>query len=180
MARPRKNKKLEVFRLSRSACLTMITSAAEVYPRECMGGLCCLDDKPSTVLTAFPWQKAKRKYLEVVSESSWEFSKIMRENKCQWSLLGDYHSHTYRSNEALGELIPSKQDLNSLDVGGVEFIVRIHKKKSNAFWMTEHEDGYVEAALGKFRFMIKAFERLSALDSKKVPLYKTLRVRLAR
>ncbi len=166
------------FRLSRSACLTMLISAAEVYPRECMGGISCNRSDVSRVVSAHPWQKAKRKYLEVVSESSYEVSKLLSK-KSHWTLFCDYHSHTFRTNERLGELEPSSQDLKSLEDGGVEFIVRIHKVKKSDFFMISHRSGWIEASLGKFRFQIKVFQRLPALDDKKIPLYKTLRVKLS-
>jgi hypothetical protein len=172
----RKQKQPETFWLSRHACLTMILSAAEVFPRECMGGICVRKDDHSRIVSTHPWQNAKRKYLEVVSGSSWEFSKIMKKD-CPWRLYCDYHSHTYRAHEKLDELEPSGQDLRSLNVGDTEFIVRVHRSRKNEFWMKGCR-GHVEAALGPFRFQIKAFRRIAALDKKKPLLYKTVRVRL--
>ncbi len=169
----------ETFLLSRSACITMMISAAEVYPRECMGGVCIDKNNPSHVVSAHPWQKARRKYLEVVSESSFVIDKLL--SKSQWHLCADYHSHTYRVNEKLDELVPSNQDLRSLEIGGVEFIIRIHKVKRAEYWMMQNADGgFVEGAIGRFRFQIKAFRRTPALDSKTKLVYKTLRVKLDR
>jgi proteasome lid subunit RPN8/RPN11 len=173
MGRLCKNNK--VVALSRNACLVMIASAAEVYPKECMGGLCCLTSNPCRIVAAFPWQNAKRKQLEVISESSWHFAKLLGKNS-PWSLCYEYHSHPFKPRERNVFLEPSRQDLLNLDVGGVELIVLVTKKKKVDFYM-KCENGVVEAAMGPFRFQIKAFQRLTG-QYRKTPLYKTLKIRL--
>lgn len=168
-------KNTEFVTLSRTACLVMIASAAEVYPRECMGGLCCLTQEPCKIVAAFPWQNAKRKHLEVVSESSWHFERLLG-RRSPWTLCYEYHSHPYKPKEKDSELEPSRQDLLNLNIGGTELIIKVRKTKKLDFYMRD-QNGFVEAAMGPFRFEIKAFQRTVG-EYRRTPLYKTLKIRL--
>jgi len=160
--------KKRAIKIKRSACLAIIASAAEVFPKECMGCVCY--GSKNAIVAAFPYQVASRKDMEVCSDSSVYFDKMFKTGL--FKKLGDFHSHTFQSFEKLQPLTPSPTDLNQLPIGGIEVIVQIRRtrKKSNS-WRTT-KGGSVSIAWDRYRFLIAAFMRIDGHDKDKVPLYK--------
>lgn len=159
--------------ISRSACLAIISSAAEVYPKECMGGIFC---KGNRIVAAFPYQLAKRKSEEVESDSALTFERLFKTGP--YFKLGDYHSHPFVANEKLVPLGPSITDLTEISVGAIEVIVQIRRTRNKAVWWRETNAGSVSIAWDRYRFLIGAFKRLKGHDQDGVPLYKKVRLGL--
>lgn len=161
--------------ISRSACLSIIASAAEVFPKECMGSICC-DLKANCIHTAFPYQVAKRKTEEVQSDSSGVFDKLFKSGP--YIKLGDYHSHPYVSTEKMETLRPSPTDLEELDQDTVEVIVQVRRtrRKSN-YWRTTKSER-VSIAWDRYRFLIAGFMRVEGVDDEGVPLYKKVGLKM--
>lgn len=160
---------LKSLTLTRAACLSIVASAAEVFPKECMGSICSLSRPVVTgeIEAAFPYQIATRKSEQVTSCSSFLFFDMLGRGG-PWVKVGDFHSHTY--TRKLDVLEPSEVDLDNMEIGDVEVIVRVHRNKhrSNS-WKASR--GSIRVSWGKFRFLIKAFMRLEGFDKEGVPLY---------
>ncbi len=86
----------------------------------------------------------------------------------------DYHSHPYGPNED-APLLPSNCDMNAIDVGQVEVIVKVRRKRNNENWWEKREE-HVAIAWGRYRFEIGAFMRTEGFEKKNFPLFKELRV----
>jgi proteasome lid subunit RPN8/RPN11 len=159
--------KLKKLALSRSACLAMVAASAEVFPKECMGSVCALSKSSWKIQAAFPYQIAKRKSAEVTSNSSFMFLKMLSHGG-PWVKLGDFHSHPYTGR--LVGLAPSEVDLESMEVGDIEVIVRVHRgrAKKNS-WSSG--SGSIRVSWGKFRFLARAFVKLDGRDKNGLPYY---------
>lgn len=157
--------------IPRSVSLAIISAAAEVFPKECMGCICC--DEFNKVVVAFPYQLAKRRDQEVSSDSSFNFDKLFQTGP--FVKMGDFHSHTFQSFEKIPTLGPSSVDLEELPIGGIEVIVQIKRarRKYNSWKNTENG---ISISWERFRFLIGAFMRVEGIDSDGVPLYKKIRI----
>lgn len=171
---------LQRLEVTRAACLAIVASAAEVYPKECMGSICSLErpSKQGKLLAAFPYQIARRRVEEVSSYSSWLFLEMLSKGG-PWIKIGDYHSHTYQKREKVDFLSPSEEDLNNMRVGSLEVIVRV-KQTARLYnsWKGSGKGG-IRIAWGRFRFLIKAFVRMPGKCQEGIPLYKTIRLVLS-
>lgn len=153
----------------------MIAAAAEVHPKECMGSVCCeAGDKSGQIVAAFPYQIAKRRLEEVTSESSEIFDKFFATGA--FLKLGDFHSHPFQGFERIDPLGPSETDLRQLNIGEVEIIVQVRRRRKNGSYWRSNKSGYVSIAWGRYRFLVGAFMRLRGTDEDKVPLYKKIRL----
>jgi proteasome lid subunit RPN8/RPN11 len=152
---------LEILRISRPACLALVASACEVFPKECMGTLCCLElpNRSGKAMAAFPFQIADRA-MSWVDSKSYEFFRKML--SCgPWNILCHYHSHTQRNWREVTICEPSEMDLDTLTEGDLEVIVRvsrIRKTKKNK-WV-ENPSGKLSISWGRFQFLIGGFVRL--------------------
>ncbi len=166
--------KPRAIRIKRSACLSIIASAAEVFPKECMGCVCY--GPKNQIVAAFPYQIARRKDMEVWSNSATYFDKLFKTGL--FKKLGDFHSHTFQSFEKVFPLTPSQTDLEQLPIGGIEVIVQIRRtrRKSNK-WKTT-KGGKITIAWDRYRFLIAAFMRIDGHDKNNIPLYKRVRLLL--
>lgn len=169
---------LERLRVTRAACLAMIASAVEVFPKECMGSVCALQvpTVEGRICGAFPYQLARRSPEEVSSLSSWMFLDLLSEGG-PWVKIGDYHSHTYRRCKKIEELLPSGTDLEGMGVGDVEIIVQVCKtKQCRNSWRGVREG--IRISWGKYRFLLKGFLRLEGRNQEGDPLYRTVELSL--
>ena len=156
--------------LPRSVGLALISSATEVFPRECMGCICC--DGFGRIAAAFPYQLAIRRAQAVSSDSASVFDKLLESGP--FLKLGDFHSHTFQANEKIPPLEPSNVDLEELEVGGIEIIVQVRRTRKKRNNWRNSKDG-ISIAWGRFRFLICAFMRIKGIDSEGIPLYKRIR-----
>lgn len=157
--------------IARPACLSIIASAAEVFPKECMGSICC-DLKASRIVAALPYQVATRKPQEVISGSSGVFDKLFQQGP--FLKLGDYHSHPFQASEKIFPLGPSPTDLNGLRNGEIEVIVQVRRtRRKGNYWRTTKK-GRISIAWDRYRFLIGAFMRAPGTDDDGVPLYKSI------
>jgi proteasome lid subunit RPN8/RPN11 len=136
----------------------MVCSAIEVFPKECMG---CVLGKKNVVLSAFPYQNARRKLKEVTSMSSSIFTCLFKNGKIK--KIADYHSHTYQHFERSEHCAPSAMDIAQLDVGGVEFIVQIRKRRKKSSYM-RCSSGTIHIGWKRFRCSIVAFRRCDGFE----------------
>jgi hypothetical protein len=141
-----------------------------------MGAVCASPDDYRNIVVTIPYQVAQRKEAEVSSRSPYVFEKMFQTGN--FRKICDYHSHPCCPWEKHALLEPSSTDLKQIQVGGIELIVKVVRTKKNAnYWRS---NGYaIFVAWGKFRFEISVFQRLKD-QSKKVLLYKTLRIGLKR
>lgn len=146
----------EVYLIPKSACLVMMVSAMEAYPKECMGVV--LSSRRGFVLSAIPYQLARRRPMSVSSESCLRLERLFSRG-CVRKMC-DYHSHIYAREGPSWEVEPSDDDLIGTGVGGLEMIVGVRRVRSSANWIRNSGKG-VLAALGTFRFKVALFEKLS-------------------
>jgi proteasome lid subunit RPN8/RPN11 len=132
----------------------MVMSASESFPKECMGCV-CVNRGGSRVVSAFPYQYAKRYNQSVTSSSSGVFDRMLREGPLR--KLGDYHSHTFFGGEKAEELEPSPTDLD-MPVGGMEAIVSVRRTNRMSFSIRS-SGGRIYGAWRNFRFRIAVFRR---------------------
>lgn len=171
--------KVVSMKLSRPACLAMVASACEVFPKECMGTLCCLNVpvRKGRIVAAFPFQLAERQKYEVESDSYRFFHKMLGKGS-PWKVIGSYHSHTStRGYDCL--CLPSDTDLENMEIGELEIIVRAvrcRKRPVNKWGTTEA--GSISISWGKFQFLLRGFVRLEGFDKSNVPLYRTMKLEL--
>lgn len=155
--------------------MSICLAAAETFPKECAGGL--FSNKPSKILLdidfAIPYQLSRRTNQSVVSTTGELFSKLSQHGK--WTRVCDFHSHPFQYFEEILPLGPSRTDIESLRVGDVEVIVRVQKSRSTENFIRD-SNGSVRVGMGKYRFLIKAFQR--TLPRKELG-YKDIRVELA-
>lgn len=164
--------------ISRAACLAIVASAAEVYPKECMGSVCCnAYAKRPKITAAFPYQVARRKLQEVMSDSSTTFDKLFLTGP--FAKLGDYHSHPFQGFEKIEPLAPSETDLSELSVGDIEIIVQVRRRRRKGNYWRTTTSGQVSIAWDRYRFLIGGFRKAEGTDEDGVPLYKKIRLRLA-
>ena len=159
--------------INRSACVSIVAAAVEVFPKECMGCICC--NQQGKINAAFSYQIARRKAQQVTSTSAEYFDKLFPSGS--FSKLGDFHSHTYQHFEKLDPLEPSKTDLDQLKIGGIEIIIQIKRTRSNLNKWQKSKDR-IKIALGRYRCMIAAFMRIKGIDIYGVPLYKEVSLNL--
>lgn len=169
---------LKLVRLSPTACLVVCASAAEVFPKECIGTVATSIAYIDGVLhidAAFPYQLARRTKNSVVSHSSSLFGSMFGGGA--WKKIGEFHSHPFQYFETLVALEPSDFDMKSLRPGDIEVIVRVQRsKKSACSWKTS-ASGSIQVSWGHFRFLIKTFARVKGYDGK-FPRYRTVKMRL--
>lgn len=163
-------------RLPKSACLSILTSASEVYPRECIGGLYGSNAPRSVayIESAVPYQLAKRgKSLAEQEKSSFKRIQSLFADS-EWLILGGYHSHPSYDSRYVFSAEPSKIDIEGLEVGEMEMIVRVSKKKKRTKgWCRNTSAGNISASWGEYLFLIKAFIRVdkpSRCGYKRVPI----------
>jgi len=140
--------------ISRPVCLTMVMSASEPFPKECMGCV-CMDRGCSRIVSAFPYQYAKRYNQGVTSCSANDFDRMLMKGPVR--KLGDYHSHTFFGGEKAYDLEPSPTDLD-MPVGGMEAIVSIRRTNRMAFSIRS-SGGRIYGAWRNFRFRIAVFRK---------------------
>jgi len=162
--------------IARPACLSIIASAAEVYPKECMGSVCCPVKGKNKIIAAFPYQVARRKLQEVTSESSHTFDKLF--NIGPFLKFGDYHSHPFQAFEKVFPLSPSETDLKELRAGEVEIIVQVRRTRSKGNYWRVTKTGCISIAWDRYRFLIAAFMRKSGTDEEGFPLYNKVGLKL--
>lgn len=168
-------KRTDALILERSACLAIIASAMEVFPRECVG-LIFKSGERSSLALAIPMQVANRRRTSVVSNSLLLFSGF---NRCKnFTRFCGYHSHPYSSNESECAVEPSKCDMDGIEVGEIEIIVNVRRrrKKKNSW---KQKDGNILIRHGQFCFVVSAFMRLSG-KMKRFPLYKRVGLSLGK
>jgi hypothetical protein len=165
---------LNPLKISRSACLSIISSATEVFPKECMGCVCC--NSKNIISIAVPYQIARRNEEEVTSKSPDMFEKMFPSG--EYTKFGDYHSHPFQSFEKKIKLKPSPTDLDELKIGSVEIIAETRRaRRKGSRWYCA-KDGSIRIAWGRFRFKIAAFMRLEGMDKEGIPLYKQIKMNL--
>lgn len=159
--------------ITRAACVAIMASAAEVFPKECMGTVCVRSLTPRILEVAIPYQLARRQLEAVTSNSSSAFDKLFSTGL--YDKFGDFHSHPFLSSEELLPLEPSETDLKQLRVGDVEVIVRARRTVRNSDTWRITSEG-ISISWGRFRFLISAFRRIQGTDATGCPLYKRLRL----
>lgn len=161
--------------ISRSACLSIIAAAAEVFPKECMGSVCTEAGDSWKIIAAIPYQCAKRTSSQVVSESPEAFEKMFKHGT--FRKLGDFHSHPFKAKEHLDPLAPSTTDLESLCLGCLELIVRIRKVKKKTNSWRQGKNGRIYVGWNQFRCVIGAFVREKGTEDEEL-LYNDVRLSL--
>jgi len=133
--------------------ITMVTSAIEVYPKECYGALFGRRiGHTFTVEYAFAYQTAKRGKTVVDMDDNIEkcigevLQKFTRFRK-----IGDFHSHTTRIGTRLSSV--DKKDFSSNDDIGI--VVHVTKRKRKA----RHHRKALSGVAGDFAFDIAAYIR---------------------
>lgn len=163
---------LETLKISRPACLAIVASACEVYPKECVGTLCCLrpPKRAGKVVAAFPFQIANRARYEVESESYGFFNKMAKKGG-PWAILGSYHSHPHPGKGYSHYGTPSRSDLDSMDDGDLELIVRVQRRrKRNVNAWNSTSGGNIQVSWGKFQFLLRAFVKEGPKEYRQVYL----------
>jgi hypothetical protein len=131
-----------------------------------MGGL--IQDGDGLVVAALPYQLARRRGSSVASLSSGVFAALLDSRRYKKHI--DYHSHPYLCFEKASELAPSEVDVSQMEVGEVEVIVQTRRSRSNMNeWRSAN--GRISISLGRFRFVIAAFRRLSDCRKTGIMLY---------
>lgn len=157
---------LGLIRIARPACLAIIASSCEVFPKECMGSVCCVSmpTRVGNIVAAFPFQKADRMISSVSSYSVNLFEEMTSAGP--WITMGGYHSHTQRANEIVS-CLPSPTDIEELGIGGLEIISRIsHDRKQTRNVWKNNASGRISISWGKFQFLIAAYVRTEAPSDK--------------
>lgn len=163
-------------RVSREACLVMLASAIETFPKECVGQL--FSDGSS--FFAMPFQIAHRTKVSVVSYSSRKISVICGRRTKKFA---EYHSHPFEGWELVSPPEPSFDDVKGMCVGDIEFIINIYKLDNSRKFVTS-SNGEIRAGMGFFRLSIRAFEKIApikgmkAFDSKPSDYYNRVNVYL--
>ena len=171
---------LKALKISHPACLSIVASACEVYPKECLGTLCCkrIPKFKGKVVAAFPFQLANRKPYGVESNSYSFFSNMLLKGG-PWSTLGSFHSHTCYDEKYNFLCSPSKIDLESMEIGDLEIIIRVmRKRKRNINIWESTSGGNISVSWGKFQFLIRGFVRTEGYDSNGIPFYKNVKLEL--
>jgi len=135
----------------------------------------CVLVKKNVVLSAFPYQNARRKLKEVSSMSSSIFSYLFKNGKIK--KIGDYHSHTYQHFERQERCAPSVMDIAQLDIGGVEFIVQIRRKRKKCSYI-RCGSGSIHIGRKQFRCSIAAFRRCGGFEECDILLYEKVKLGL--
>jgi proteasome lid subunit RPN8/RPN11 len=162
-------------KLARAACLSILASVAEVYPKECVG-VAYRRKGMKTICAAFPIQIANRRKASVDCTSPVIFDTFA---ECgEYERVCDYHSHPYEANYNVGAVQPSKTDIEGLEVGEVEIIVNVQKKRSKKEeWIVK--DGSIHVIHKNYVYEISAFMRIQGSTSRG-PLYKRVYMRLGK
>jgi proteasome lid subunit RPN8/RPN11 len=147
------------------ACLTIMASAIEVFPRECIG---LAFGTPNLTLLAIPIQVARRRDESVSTVS--ELISDTFSNYLGLSRICGYHSHTFKASERETDVTPSKTDMEGIDIGDIEVIVNIRKRRKKREFM-KSEDGLIYMSFGGYDLKMAAFERLDG-KNRDGPLYK--------
>lgn len=152
--------------IDKVACLGIIASAIEVYPKECMG---LIFGKSNCAKIAIPLQQAKRKEKEVTSDSILFLDKFA--TFCGYKRICAYHSHPFDSREAKGPVEPSTVDIDGIAAGDIEIITNIRRtrKKSSLFTCS---DGNINILFDNYMLEISTFMRAEPeeLTYKKIPM----------
>lgn len=136
--------------------ISMIVSAVEVFPNECLGLLLgyrawnSLDKtRRAIVEQAIAYQTAERKRNEAEIGRKPEFRcKDMFYKLYSWEPIGDFHSHP----NAKASL--SNGDKKSMEIGDIEIIIGIAKKRRTSYWRYSTSKKELSGVFGDYRFEI--------------------------
>jgi len=132
----------------------MLVSAVEVFPKECLGlllGYRAWDSIDKTrraiVEQVVAYQSAERGRSKVEVREKPEFRcKDMFYKLSSLEPLGNFHSHPNMTTSL------SKADRNSMEVGDIEIIVAISKKRKTTPWRYDYNRKELSGVFGDFRF----------------------------
>lgn len=147
--------------------MSMIVSAVEVYNEECLGVLLghkswsSLDKiRRAIVEQAIPYQAAERTRKTVEVEEKYELRcKDMIYKLSSLEPLGDFHSHPQTGTSLTPE------DKKSMDVGAIEIVISISKKKRTTHWRYDDYRKELTGVFGDFRFRIAAYSYFKSTKS---------------
>lgn len=144
--------------VDRLACLTIMASAIEVFPKECIG---LVFGKAGNGVLAVPIQVARRRNESVTTISDLLSDKF--ETFLGFKRLCGYHSHTFTARERDDDVRPSDTDMKGIDVGEIEVIVNIRKRRrtSNSIAAV---DGCILMSFAGYDLKMSAFERIEGKD----------------
>jgi proteasome lid subunit RPN8/RPN11 len=146
-----------VAHLSRGAFVALLTSAVEVYKRECLGLL--LGKRHGSrldVLHAIPYQAAERGHHGVAVRAAIERRVLSLVGDLRGvELLGDFHSHP-QFGTARGLERPSVEDMTGLAPGQLSVIVAVNERRRRRPF-EERDDGTISGVLADYELRLGAF-----------------------
>lgn len=141
--------------IRKNPLITMIASAVEVYPKECLGVLFGRNTQYTfTVEHVFTYQTADRTRFSVdIDEKVGTNTINMIQKLTPLKPIGDFHSHTIaRTGTKLTSIDKKEENFN---VNEIEIVVAISKKKRNAHWKNYGKK--LSGTLDNFKFDIAAY-----------------------
>ena len=145
--------------------ITIIASSVETYKKECCGLLLGYRswshwDKTRRAIIehAYQFQMSKRSRYSVTVPRQESRCKDMIYKLSMFEPLGYFHSHP-ESNP-----MPTKEDIESMNVNDVEIIVAIKRKGRYVPWRYDSQKKILSGVLGEFRFEICAYTRTRSSD----------------
>jgi len=152
-----------------TAFIGMVVSAVEVYPQECLGALLgyrawnSVDvTRRAIVENAISYQTAERTRNTVEIKPRHEFRcKDMLYKLCSLEFIGNFHSHP-DANTTL-----SKTDINSMEIGNIEIVISVNKKKRTTPWEYNAKTNELCGVFGDYRFTVAAYSCFKDGDAKK-------------
>jgi len=139
--------------------ISMVVSAVEVYPKECLGVLLgyrawnSLDKTRRAIVEhAISYQSAERGRKSVEVKEKHEFRcKNMLYKLCSLEPIGDFHSHPESDTEL------SIADKRSMRVGNIEIVIAISEKRRTTPWRYDNIRKELSGVFGDYRFDIAAY-----------------------
>ena len=144
--------------LQEHALVSILTTTAEVYKKECYGLLLGHSTKTNyTITNAITIQKASRLFSSV-GVCRTHFAKIIHNLAllpgCQ--ILGEFHSHA-QFGKRRGQPILSRGDIKDVTSKmPLQFVVAANDVKNKIQWKTTRE-GTINGSLGGISMIVKAF-----------------------
>jgi len=144
--------------ISANAFWALLTSAIEVYKKECFGILLGYRDSSNIYIIehALSYQTARRTHGSV--DKNHRASKRIQsflESIPHLSLIGDFHSHTgWGSLKGVGQ--PSDADIIDMKPEVLSVIIVVNDKRRNGPWQY-NRDGTLSGTVDKYHFQIGAY-----------------------
>ena len=143
----------EVF-IRKNPFITMVASAVEVYPKECLGVLFGHRTQNTAIVEqAFCYQTAERtEYsVEVKDKEKESCCKLLLEKLTSLELLGEFHSHP----KGTTRLTSCDKRPDSMSIGNIEVVIAFSVKKEAVNWKYNRKE--LSGTLGDFGLNIAAY-----------------------